>query len=116
MALGSMLAFANLTWLNGSAADFALRYVSILLFSMIGGLIPGTLFALAAQLTSGKPVLSTTVGWMQQWSAFGQFAGPPLVGWVAAYSGGWQSTWMVTGACSCLGLLLVSQISKRAKV
>ena len=40
----------------------------------------------------------TTVGWMQQWSALGQFAGPPLVAWVASRAGGWQWTWVATGA------------------
>jgi hypothetical protein len=33
---------------------------------------------------AGRGTVSTTVGWMQQWSAFGQFAGPPLVAWAAA--------------------------------
>jgi CP family cyanate transporter-like MFS transporter len=115
MAVGSAIAFADHPWSQTSESDSAIRYTGVLAFSMVGGLIPGTLFALAAQLTSGKPVLSTTLGWMQQWSAFGQFAGPPLVAWVAVLAGGWQWTWLVTGACSVLGLILAQQISMRCK-
>ena len=84
----------------------ALRYAAVLLFSGVGGLIPATLFALAVQLAPGEGTLATTVGWVQQWSAFGQFAGPPLVAAVASATGGWQWTWLVTGACSLAGLLL----------
>lgn len=113
MALGSAIAFANLAWLHESEAEAIVRYSGIVLFSMVGGLIPGTLFAVAVQITAGKPVLSTTVGWMQQWSAFGQFSGPPLVAWVASFAGGWHWTWTVTGACSLTGLILAKQISKR---
>ncbi|MBX3658347.1 MAG: MFS transporter [Ramlibacter sp.] len=87
------------------------RYLSVLVFSMVGGMIPGTLFSLAVRLAPGERTVSTTVGWMQQWSAVGQFAGPPLVGWVASQSGGWEWTWLVTGACSLAGLLLASRVS-----
>ena len=86
------------------------RYIAVLLFSMVGGVIPGTLFSLAVQLAPGKDTVSTTVGWMQQWSAFGQFAGPPLVAWVASSAGGWQWTWVVTGICCVAGLLLAHQL------
>jgi len=84
----------------------ALRYAAVLLFSSVGGLIPATLFALAVRLAPGEGTLATTLGWVQQWSALGQFAGPPLVATVASATGGWQWTWVVTGACSVAGLLL----------
>lgn len=57
-------------------------------------------------LAPGQNTVSTTVGWMQQWSSLGQFLGPPVVAWVAMQAGGWQWTWVVTGACSVLGLWL----------
>jgi MFS transporter, CP family, cyanate transporter len=88
----------------------ALRYAAVLVFSMCGGLIPATLFALALRLAPSEQTLATTAGWLQQWSALGQFAGPPLVAAVASSSGGWQWTWIVTGSCSLLGLLLARQI------
>jgi MFS family permease len=107
MGLAAAAAFAAV---DGAALPAALRYAAILVFSMVGGLIPATLFSLALRLAPSEQTLSTTVGWMQQWSALGQFAGPPLVAWVAARCGGWQCTWQVTAACSLLGLLLASRI------
>ncbi len=86
------------------------RYIAVLIFSMVGGIIPGTLFSLAVLLSPGKDTVSTTVGWMQQWSACGQFAGPPLVAWVASRAGGWQWTWVVTGTCCVAGLMLARQV------
>jgi MFS transporter, CP family, cyanate transporter len=109
MALAAALAFAGA---QGEATHAVLRYVAVLAFSLIGGVIPGTLFALAVRVAPGEHTLSTTVGWMQQWSAFGQFAGPPLVAWVAGIAGGWHFTWLVTGACSLAGLALAAAIAR----
>ena len=92
----------------------ALRYAAVLLFSGVGGLIPATLFALAVRLAPGEGTLATTIGWVQQWSALGQFAGPPTVAAVASAAGGWQWTWVVTGACSVAGLLLTVGLARVA--
>ncbi|MCK2127046.1 MFS transporter [Thauera aromatica] len=110
MALGTVVAF-------GSAFDglFVVRYVAVLLFSAIGGLIPGALFSLAVQVAPSERTVSATVGWMQQWSSTGQFFGPPLIAWVAALSGGWHWTWAVTGAASLSGLVLASLIARRIR-
>lgn len=103
MAGGALLAFA--------ASGFpALQYAGVLIFSMVGGLIPATLFSLAIRLAPGADTVSTAVGWIQQWSALGQFAGPPLVAWVAVYAGGWQWTGWVTSVCCAIGLLLAVQL------
>jgi MFS transporter, CP family, cyanate transporter len=103
MGLATFMAFMTF---DGSGLPASVRYIAVLLFSMVGGVIPGTLFTLAVRLAPGKDTVSTTVGWMQQWSAFGQFVGPPLVAWVASSAGGWQWTWVVTGACASAGLVL----------
>ncbi len=109
MALASAATFAG----SGDAGlPPAVRYVAVLLFSGVGGLIPATLFALAVRLAPGEGTLATTVGWVQQWSAFGQFGGPPLVAAVASAAGGWQWTWVVTGACSVVGLLLTAGLRR----
>jgi MFS transporter, CP family, cyanate transporter len=109
MGLAALAAFAVI---DGVALPAPWRYLAVLLFSMLGGLIPSTLFFLAVRLAPSEQTLSTSVGWMQQWSALGQFAGPPLVAWVAARSGGWQWTWVATGVCSLLGLLLTVRIAR----
>jgi len=88
------------------------RYGAVLAFSAVGGLIPGTLFSLAVRLAPDAHTLGTTVGWVQQWSAFGQFVGPPLVAWIASRVGGWQFTWIATGTCALLGLLLMTRIAR----
>jgi MFS family permease len=106
MGLGGVLAFADL--LPATGAGPVLRYIAVLAFSMVGGVIPGTLFSLAVRLAPSEQTISTTVGWMQQWSALGQFFGPPLVAWVAARAGGWQWSWLVTAACATSGLLLAA--------
>lgn len=103
MGLGSMVTF-------GGVGHPLAQYLAVLVFSGVGGLIPGTLFGLAVTLAPGEETVSTTVGWMQQFSALGQFIGPPLVAWVATQAGGWQSTWWVTAASSALGLLLAGRL------
>lgn len=111
MGLGGLLAFAPV-W-GGIPADATamLRYGAVLLFSMVGGVIPGTLFSLAVRLAPGERTVSTTVGWMQQWSSLGQFAGPPLVALLATRAGGWQWSWLVTGAFTLAGLGLAGLIA-----
>lgn len=100
MALSALLAYAE------GPAPAALRYAAVLVLSAVGGLIPGTLFSLALRVAPHERCVASTVGWMQQWSAAGQFAGPPTAAWVAAMVGGWQWTWAVTGTASLLGVLL----------
>ncbi len=85
----------------------------MLLFSSVGGLVPGTLFALAVRLAPSGQTVSTTVGWVQQLSALGQFLGPPLVAWLAARAGGWQYTWTVTVACCVAGALLANVLQRQ---
>jgi MFS family permease len=110
MALGAFLAFSEFTlvmpWL---------RYAGVLLFSSCGGLVPGTLFYLAVRLAPQERNVSTTVGWMQQGSAAGQFAGPPLVALLATWVGGWQWTWMATSLCCVLGCVLALMIARTLK-
>jgi MFS transporter, CP family, cyanate transporter len=103
MAIGGLATF-------GGAG--AVRYAGVLLFSMVGGLIPATLFSLAVRFAPGESTISTTVGWMQQWSSIGQFAGPPLVAFVASRAGGWQWSGLVTAGCAAVGLLLATFIAR----
>ncbi len=105
MAVGAVLAFLPLL-------DARLQYAAVLVFSAVGGLIPATLFSLSVRLAPIPAAVSSTVGWMQQWSAIGQFIGPPLVAWVAVQAGGWQLTGLVSVACCAVGLLLASAIHR----
>jgi CP family cyanate transporter-like MFS transporter len=111
MALGALVAFAPWT-AETSAASAAVRYAGILLFSSVGGLIPGTLFSVAVRVAPDEGTVSTTVGWMQQWSALGQFAGPPLAAWAAALAGGWHATWWITGAFALAGMGIAAAMAR----
>ena len=105
MALGSTLAFAAFTegwpWL---------RFAGVLLFSCVGGLVPGTLFSLAVRLAPGEQQVAATVGWVQQLSALGQFIGPPTAAALAARSGGWQLTPLFTMGCCVGGAVMAAVI------
>ena len=109
MTLGAVGAYA--TW-QGEGLPTALRFACVVMFSAVGGLIPGTLFSCALRLAPSEGTVSTTVGYMQQLSALGQFAGPPLVAWVAASAGGWQWTWAVTATLSLAGAVLAHFIGR----
>lgn len=109
MTLGAVGAYA--TW-QGEGLPTSLRFACVVMFSAVGGLIPGTLFSCALRLAPSEGTVSTTVGYMQQLSALGQFAGPPLVAWVAASTGGWQWTWAVTATLSLAGAVLAHFIGR----
>jgi CP family cyanate transporter-like MFS transporter len=107
MGVGALLAFAQ--W-QAWHVPAALQFLCVVCFSAMGGVIPGTLFSLAVRLAPSDDTVAATVGWMQQWSSIGQFAGPPLVAWMAAATGGWQWTWVVTGSCCVMGWWLAGQV------
>jgi MFS transporter, CP family, cyanate transporter len=111
MGAGALLAFSALAEGSGPLSP-VIRYAGVLLFSAFGGLIPATLFLLAVKLAPGEHTVSTTVGWMQQCSAFGQLAGPPLIGFIAGAAGGWHWTWVFTGSCALAGMFVAATLAR----
>jgi predicted MFS family arabinose efflux permease len=105
MAVGALVAFA-------AGGHPVWQYVAVLVFSGVGGLIPGTLFGVAVVVAPGQDTVSTTVGWMQQFSALGQFVGPPVVAWSVTAVGGWHWTWVLTGTCSAVGVFLAWHLQR----
>jgi len=103
MALCAWVAF-------GTDAPFALRYAAIVMLSVVGGLIPGTLFATAPFYAPNPAAVSTTVGLMQQGSASGQILLPPVIAALAQYNGGWSSTWLATGAAAACTVAIAAAI------
>ncbi len=112
IGLGTMIVCAFAAF--GAGLPAAAQFAAILVFSAVGGLIPTTLFVLAIALAPTPQTTTTTVGWMQQCSSLGQFSGPPVVAWVANLAGGWQWTWLATGAYALTGIALALAISRRA--
>ena len=82
------------------------RSAAVLAFSAVGGLIPGTLFALAVRVAPHDRAVPAVVGWTLQCSAFGQFIGPPVAAWWTSHHGGWSQTWITTASAAAAGLLL----------
>ena len=112
LGFATMLVCGVATFGLPPSTPFLLRYSAVLMLSAVGGLVPGALFALAVRFAPGPRMVSTTVGWMLQFSALGQFVGPPVVAWVAGVSGGWQWTWTVTGTASLFGIALATMIGR----
>ncbi len=117
LGFGCMALCALLAYLQRHGQPLAplwLRFAAVVLFSAAGGLIPGTLFSMAVRLAPDESTVSTTVGFMQQWSSVGQFAGPPVAAAVAMQAGGWHWTWVVTGAMCVAGWWLAGSIGAAA--
>ena len=104
-------------WLAfGSGASLAVRVGAIVAFSLVGGLIPGTLFASVAAFAPHAGAVSTTSGLMLQASSLGQLASPPVLAAVASFTGGWTHGWIATGTFACGGLVaawLIGQWDRR---
>lgn len=112
--LGTMILCAYAAF--GAGLPASAQFAAVLVFSMVGGLVPATLFVLALTLAPTPQTTSTTIGWMQQCSSLGQFVGPPVVAWTVNRSGGdWQWTWTATAAFAAAGIVLAILIGLRAK-
>lgn len=107
--------FTFIAFSSAAEANLWLGFVSVVLFSGLGGLIPSSLFALAVVVSPSDNAVSTTIGWMQQGSALGQLILPPLVAYFAAQVGGWHLTWVFTGLASLAGGLLALLLANRVK-
>lgn len=107
MGIGALMTFAG-----SNIFPPSIRYISIILFSGVGGLIPSTLFAMAVHFAPDMKSSSASVGWVMQWSAIGQFSGPPLLGFLASQMGSWNYSWWITSTASLLGLFLSYFLSR----
>lgn len=92
------------------------QFFAVLLLSIVGGLIPATCFVLAVSFAPTPQTTSSTVGWVQQCSAMGQFVGAPVVAWVVSLFGGWQWAWVATMAFALCGLVMVFLLSRTTSI
>ncbi len=114
LLLASLTMLACAWILFGSGLPFAARYAAVLAFSAVGGLIPGTLFALTHRYAPTPQAVSTTTGLMQQGSSTGQFIIPPVLAAVVSTAGGWSLAWTVTGALALVNIGLALTMRRRA--
>ena len=115
--LSLILSFAVMTLMtlitfSGIIENAWIRYIGVLLFSAVGGIIPGTLFYLSVRMAPEPNLVPTTTGWMLQLSALGQLCTPPLLAFIAASYGDWSLTWIFSLGLSLFGIALASQIRR----
>lgn len=101
MGTGALITFAG-----SDIFPIWIRYIAIVLFSGVGGLIPSTLFAMAVHFAPTLKSSSASVGWVMQWSAIGQFSGPPLLAYLASQMHSWNYSWWITSSASLIGICL----------
>jgi len=105
MAAGAALVFAQ------DAGPVA-HVGGAIAFSAVGGLIPGTLFAVAPERSPAPELLSGVNGLMMQGSALGQFVLPPGVAAIAASHGGWTAAAAATTSAAALVVLLARRLAR----
>lgn len=103
MAAMSVVAFSP--WSSGLPV---VQFVALLLFSALGGLIPGSLFLLAVKAAPTPQRIASTVGRVQQLTSLGMFSLPPLLAKLTAWAGGWQWTWLFCAVASVLAVAVLA--------
>jgi len=89
-----------------------LRFAAALSFSLVGGLIPSSLFAAAARLAPSPDLIGATNGVLMQGSNTGQMLGPPALAALVAWAGGWQvAPWLL-----CLFAAVTAGLSLRLRM
>lgn len=108
MLCSSLLAFAASSWLL-----FELQLVSAVLFSLIGGMIPTTIFAITLRYAPHANAAAASVGLVLQVSACGQFFVPPLSAALVSTTQQWAHIATVTACLSISGILMTLLLFKR---
>jgi len=98
------------------AVPWPLRSVAALLFSMIGGVIPGTLFASVSRAASVPASAALIIGLMLQGSGAGQLLGPLGLSWLVEASGRWSSVGWLTLGSGLGGAVLALWLGARLEV
>ncbi len=91
-----------------SALSLPARYLLVLLFSTIGGMLPATVLGWAPAMAPEPRLVPTSNGLLVQGSHLGQMIGPPALAAMAVASGSWAwspSLLVVSAACG-VGLAL----------
>ena len=108
MLCSSLLTFAASSWLL-----FELQLVSAVLFSLIGGMIPTTIFAITLRYAPRANAAAASVGLVLQVSACAQFFVPPLSAALVSTTQQWAHIATVTACLSILGILMTLLLFKR---
>jgi MFS family permease len=100
------------------ALPLGLRYGSCVLLSLIGGILPSSVFGAAPALAPSPRLVATANGLIMQGSNLGQSIGPPSAAALAASTGSWELTPLVLAASGTVGIIValgVRALERRAK-
>jgi len=111
-----LLQIASVTMALGAAVLFTedlplvVRLGGAVLFSAVGGIIPGSLFAGVPFHAPSPAHISTVNGMLLQGVSIGQFVGPATTAWIVALAGDWTAalayTFPVAAICFVFAMML----------
>lgn len=89
------------------------QFLLVCIFSLVGALIPTSMFRLAVDLAPPGGSAPGVLGLMQQMQNTGNFLGPVLLASLAAQAGGWHTSWWLTVTAGALGIALIMLFSEQ---
>ena len=92
---------------------FITQFILVCIFSMVGALIPTSMFRIAVDLAPPGGSPPAVVGLMNQMQNTGNFLGPVVLAWLAAQAGGWHTSWWLTTTAGALGIALIMLFSEK---
>ena len=92
---------------------FITQFILVCIFSMVGALIPTSMFRIAVDLAPPGGSPPAVVGLMNQMQNTGNFLGPVVLAWLAAQAGGWHTSWWLTATAGALGIALIMLFSEK---
>ena len=104
MAFGAAAMGVSAIVLLSSELNDGVRFASVLAFSLLGGVIPASVFAATPVHAKSAEHIGTTNGMVMQASHLSQFVVPIVVAWVASRWGGWSATLGVMLPLSAIGV------------
>ena len=88
------------------------RFAMCVVFSLVGGIIPGSVLGAAPAVAPSRAQVAATTGLLVQGSNIGSLAGPPALAAVVAAGGGWHAApWLITVAALC-GVVLAIVLAR----
>lgn len=86
------------------------KYPLVIIFSVVGGMLPAAILAASASASPSPEQLSTVNGVIVQCTSIGSLSGPPLMAMIVTSTGGWTDAWKLIVLCCFLGILCIGFI------
>ncbi len=102
----AVVMFASTIVVYRAGLPIELRYGMAIVFSAVGGLIPGSLLSGVPNYAPSAALVGSSVGLVTQGAGIGQVIGPPMLAAVVEGGGGWHAAPIFT-----LGAVLLSAFS-----